>query len=117
MFHITIERALVGVGVDFSSLSPVSLRPARSQPHFSDLSATMLARSLFWFATSAATCLAASLQEVTNFGDNPTNIQMYIYVPDQLAANPPVIVAVRYIQTALPPPLLLPFRHVLVAEV
>ncbi|KAL2160800.1 hypothetical protein VTH06DRAFT_997 [Thermothelomyces fergusii] len=55
----------------------------------------MLARSLVWFATSAATCLAASLQQVTNFGANPTNIQMYIYVPDRLATNPPVIVALH----------------------
>lgn len=38
--------------------------------------------------------LGASLQAVTNFGTNPTNIQMYIYVPDKLAAKPAIIVAV-----------------------
>jgi poly(hydroxyalkanoate) depolymerase family esterase len=39
---------------------------------------------------------AASLQEVTGFGTNPTGIRMYLYVPDQLATNPPVLVALHY---------------------
>ncbi|KAL2197097.1 carbohydrate esterase family 1 protein [Corynascus similis CBS 632.67] len=55
----------------------------------------MFVRTFLGLAATAATCLSASLQEVTNFGDNPSNIQMYIYVPDQLAANPPVIVALH----------------------
>ncbi|ORY55689.1 carbohydrate esterase family 1 protein [Pseudomassariella vexata] len=54
--------------------------------------------SLFIFAAMAATCLGASLQGVTNWGTNPTNITMYIYVPDQLAANPPIIVAIHSCQ-------------------
>ncbi|AEO68323.1 carbohydrate esterase family 1 protein [Thermothielavioides terrestris NRRL 8126] len=43
----------------------------------------------------ASSALGASLQQVTNFGTNPTSIQMFIYVPAKLAANPPIIVAVR----------------------
>ena len=39
---------------------------------------------------------AASLQEVTGFGANPTNLRMHLYVPDQLPANPAVLVAVHY---------------------
>jgi acetylxylan esterase len=39
--------------------------------------------------------LCAKLEQVTNFGDNPTKINMYIYVPDKLAAKPAIIVAVR----------------------
>ncbi|KAH8903556.1 hypothetical protein BR93DRAFT_870005, partial [Coniochaeta sp. PMI_546] len=36
---------------------------------------------------------AASLQQITaNFGDNPTKVGFYIYVPDKLAANPPILV-------------------------
>ncbi|KAI0142773.1 Alpha/Beta hydrolase protein [Xylariaceae sp. FL1272] len=36
---------------------------------------------------------AASLQQVTeDFGPNPRNVGFYIYVPDQLAANPPILV-------------------------
>jgi acetylxylan esterase len=38
--------------------------------------------------------LGASLQAVTNFGTNPTGIQMFIYVPDKVAAKPAIIVAV-----------------------
>lgn len=50
--------------------------------------------------TSAALALAslsdaASLQQVTNWGNNPSGIRAYIYVPDKLAANPALIVAVR----------------------
>ena len=36
---------------------------------------------------------AASLQKVTTaFGDNPTNVGFYIFVPDQLASKPPILV-------------------------
>jgi acetylxylan esterase len=38
---------------------------------------------------------AAKLEPVSSFGDNPTKLSMYIYVPDKLAANPPVIIVVR----------------------
>mgnify|MGYP001480066314 CR=1 FL=1 len=54
----------------------------------------MLLPSLFGLATMASSCLAASLQQVWNFGSNPTNINMHIYVPDRLANKPPIIVAV-----------------------
>ncbi|MEV5437563.1 PHB depolymerase family esterase [Streptomyces sp. NPDC052682] len=38
----------------------------------------------------------ATLREVTNFGTNPSNLQMYLYVPDHVAAHPAVVVAVHY---------------------
>jgi acetylxylan esterase len=37
-----------------------------------------------------------SLQQVTGFGSNPSNTQMYIYVPNKLATNPAIIVAIHY---------------------
>ncbi|KAK2073202.1 hypothetical protein P8C59_007500 [Phyllachora maydis] len=43
----------------------------------------------------APAVLAASLQQVPNFGYNPTNIQMYIYVPDKTATEPPIVVALH----------------------
>ena len=52
-------------------------------------------RSLFLSALAATTALCASLQQVSNFGQNPSGIQMYIYVPDRLASNPAVVVSVR----------------------
>lgn len=39
---------------------------------------------------------AASLQQVTSFGANTSNTKMYIYVPDNLATNPGIVVAVHY---------------------
>jgi len=41
---------------------------------------------------------AASLQLVPNWGASgvPTNLSMYIYVPDKLATNPPILVLLHY---------------------
>ena len=38
---------------------------------------------------------AASLVQVTNFGTNPSNLQMYVYVPNSVTANPPILVALH----------------------
>jgi poly(hydroxyalkanoate) depolymerase family esterase len=48
-----------------------------------------------WLAV-ATPASAASLTEVTNFGTNPSNLRMYLYVPDRVAARPGVLVAVHY---------------------
>lgn len=39
---------------------------------------------------------AAQLQQVTNFGANPSNLGMYMYVPDNLPADAPIVVAIHY---------------------
>jgi poly(hydroxyalkanoate) depolymerase family esterase len=39
---------------------------------------------------------AASLVEVTNFGPNPSNLRMHLYVPDRVQPRPPILVAVHY---------------------
>src|SRR5690349_491325 len=44
----------------------------------------------------AAPAAAATLQEVTGFGTNPTNLRMHLYVPDRLPPNPALLVAVHY---------------------
>lgn len=54
----------------------------------------MLVRSFLALAASAALSIGASLKPVTSFGSNPTSLQMYLYVPDKVAANPSIIVAV-----------------------
>ena len=46
---------------------------------------------LAWLLPAA---FAASLTQVNNFGNNPGSVEMYIYVPNNLAAKPAVIVAV-----------------------
>jgi acetylxylan esterase len=33
---------------------------------------------------------------VQGFGNNPSNVRMFIYVPDKLAASPPILVAIHY---------------------
>ncbi|QIJ61202.1 PHB depolymerase family esterase [Streptomyces sp. JB150] len=38
----------------------------------------------------------ATLTEVTGFGANPSNLQMYLYVPESVTPNPAVLVAVHY---------------------
>ncbi|MCS7477604.1 PHB depolymerase family esterase [Umezawaea endophytica] len=47
-------------------------------------------------APQAPPASAATLTEVTGFGTNPSNLRMHIYVPDRLAARPPVLLAVHY---------------------
>ena len=39
---------------------------------------------------------AATLTEVTNFGTNPSNLRMHLYVPDRLADRPGILVAIHY---------------------
>ncbi|KAF7719545.1 Acetylxylan esterase [Penicillium ucsense] len=39
---------------------------------------------------------AGSLQQVTNYGSNPSGTKMYIYVPRKLASSPGVVVAIHY---------------------
>ncbi|KAI1334742.1 Alpha/Beta hydrolase protein [Xylariaceae sp. FL0016] len=47
---------------------------------------------LFAAAAWIAAVSAASLTKVSDFGENPTKLSMYVYVPDKLAAKPPVII-------------------------
>ena len=47
--------------------------------------------------TAAPLTKRAALTQVTDFtASNPTGTKMYIYVPDNVAAKPPVIVAIHY---------------------
>ena len=47
------------------------------------------------YLLQAPPAAAASLVQVTNFGNNPSNLQMYVYVPDSVTANPPILVAMH----------------------
>ncbi|WP_433076658.1 extracellular catalytic domain type 1 short-chain-length polyhydroxyalkanoate depolymerase [Dactylosporangium sp. CA-052675] len=46
--------------------------------------------------TFSPPALAAGLTRVTNFGNNPTNLNMYIYVPATVAPRPALLVLVHY---------------------
>ncbi|KAL4807302.1 Acetylxylan esterase A [Aspergillus unguis] len=58
--------------------------------------------ALFWAFACSALSLSkraptpGQLSQVTDFGDNPTNVGFYIYVPQNLASNPAIIVAIHY---------------------
>ncbi|KAH6627229.1 Alpha/Beta hydrolase protein [Chaetomium sp. MPI-SDFR-AT-0129] len=54
-----------------------------------------LLTALTTLASFGGLASAASLAQVQDFGQNPTSIQMYIYVPDKVAANPAIIVALH----------------------
>lgn len=47
-------------------------------------------------ASAAEVVKRASLQQVANFGSNPSGVKMYLYVPNKLATNPAIIVAIHY---------------------
>lgn len=53
---------------------------------------------LFALALTVSGVFAAAgqLQQVTNFGSNPTNVGMFLYKPANLASPPPLIIAIHY---------------------
>jgi acetylxylan esterase len=57
------------------------------------LAVPLIAAALLAGAPSAS---AASLTRVTDFGANPSNLQMYLYVPNTVKPRPAVLVAVHY---------------------
>ncbi|PSK64303.1 Exoglucanase/xylanase [Micromonospora sp. MH33] len=62
------------------------------------LGAAVVAAGLAALAAVAAPgpAAAAALTEVTNFGANPSNLRMYLYVPDTVAARPGLLVVNHY---------------------
>ena len=44
----------------------------------------------------ASPASAAALQQITGFGDNPSGIKMFLYVPDSVPANPAILVGVHW---------------------
>lgn len=45
------------------------------------------------FAAVASAQLTSKLTEITDFGPNPRNVSMFIYVPANLPPNPPILVS------------------------
>ncbi|MFF0717920.1 PHB depolymerase family esterase [Micromonospora sp. NPDC003816] len=57
--------------------------------------ATALLLAVAGVALSPSPAVAASLVEVTSFGNNPGNMRMHIYAPDNRPANPAIVVAMH----------------------
>lgn len=55
-----------------------------------------ISRGLLAVVLAATGTVACTLQQVTGFGANPTNVGMYICVPANLPPNPAVILAMHY---------------------
>jgi poly(hydroxyalkanoate) depolymerase family esterase len=58
------------------------------------LGAAALACAAMLYAALPAS--AAGLQQITNFGSNPSNIKMYLYVPANVPAKPAIVVGVHW---------------------
>lgn len=56
----------------------------------------MLLNNLATALLGATTVAAAGLQQVSNFGTNPTGTQMYVYVPAKVAAKPAILLGVSF---------------------
>ncbi|KAJ7018385.1 carbohydrate esterase family 1 and carbohydrate-binding module family 1 protein [Mycena alexandri] len=56
---------------------------------------TLLASTLLLLWSGLVSGLTSTLQQITNFGTNPTNVGMYVYKPTTVTANPAVIVAIH----------------------
>jgi acetylxylan esterase len=53
----------------------------------------MLIFTTWLFAAAASAQLTSKLTQITDFGPNPRNVSMYIYVPAKLPPNPPILVS------------------------
>src|SRR6185312_6662356 len=51
---------------------------------------------------AAPQAAAASLTQITNFGTNPSGLAMYLYVPNNVKPNPPVLLALHGCQGSGP---------------
>ncbi|KAJ7025635.1 carbohydrate esterase family 1 and carbohydrate-binding module family 1 protein [Mycena alexandri] len=56
---------------------------------------TLLALTLLLWS-GLVSGLTSTLQQVTNFGTNPTNVGMFVYKPTTVTAKPAVIIAIHY---------------------
>ncbi|KAM5344346.1 hypothetical protein ACJ41O_012883 [Fusarium nematophilum] len=55
-------------------------------------------RTTFTSLLALVGTVTAQLQQVTNFGSNPSGAKMFIHVPSNLPANPAVVVAIHHCQ-------------------
>lgn len=78
----------------------VSITPRRPLGSVPAVLLSLLVAVLFAAAPTASARTeavpTATLTEVTDFGTNPSNLQMYLYVPGNVTAHPAVVVAVHY---------------------
>lgn len=64
---------------------------------------TSLSHSGLIVLSVLCTAVMSALVQVTDFGSNPTGLQMYINVPAKLATKPAVILAVGFFASSAGP--------------
>ncbi|MFG2263741.1 PHB depolymerase family esterase [Streptomyces sp. NPDC048720] len=69
--------------------------PRRSWPRPASAAALVLSLIAVVLGLAPAPAQAASLQQVTGFGSNPGNLQMFQYAPDNLPSGAPLVVALH----------------------
>ncbi|PWI20165.1 esterase [Streptomyces sp. Act143] len=93
-------RAVITKGPTVSAtVGTIARRPLRAVlVALHGMLVALLAAALLTAPPAAAKEAAptATLTEITNFGANPSNLQMYLYVPATVTADPAVLVAVHY---------------------
>jgi len=69
---------------------------SRKAPSLIALACAAIAAVAVAPVVTSSSAQAATLQQVTGFGTNPSNLEMYVYRPDGLPAHPALLVAVHY---------------------
>ena len=49
-----------------------------------------------FFELTALSLLAGTYKEINDFGENPSNIKMFLYTPDVVAEKPSILVACHW---------------------
>lgn len=52
--------------------------------------------TILFLLSSIITAQTGTYKEITNFGENPSNIKMFLYTPNVVAAHPPILVACHW---------------------
>jgi endo-1,4-beta-xylanase len=71
-------------------------RPSRRLGWATAVAALTLPLAGLSAVVGASPAAAASLTKVTGFGSNPSNLNMYIYVPNNVSSHPALLVAIHY---------------------
>jgi acetylxylan esterase len=74
----------------------IHLQPSLNKAHlgnqYRNITMHLLSPITLFASLATAQTLSSTLTQVQNFGPNPRNVSMYIYVPKNLPANPPILV-------------------------
>ena len=73
----------------FMKIDVLNMKPI---PRFVEL----MAIGVFLVLSHTYLSQAATLQEITDFGSNPSNLRMFLYVPDKVKAHPAILVGLHW---------------------